>query len=160
MGPRNQMIKQNYEACAVGAKMGTIKGRAKPAKIWGKDQIDYGHGTLEDAGQRLNRGRTLHNPDRARKEIRSFERKPALPQTLVNVWRLIKDLKAGTIPTCLISDSGRHTTSFHSNKYYSHHLKSSYMKFLFRDTEESYFQTFPRKILLSPSPPVTISSIF
>lgn len=32
MSPRNQMMKQNYKACTVGAKMGTKKGRAKPGK--------------------------------------------------------------------------------------------------------------------------------
>ena len=38
MGTRSQMMKQNYEACVVGAKMVTIKGRSLAWKKLGKRQ--------------------------------------------------------------------------------------------------------------------------
>lgn len=77
MCSRNQMRRQNCEACPVGAKMATIKGRCL---AWEKDQIGCGYETPGELGKGLDRGKPSTSAGKIRKEMGEFEKKPAFFQ--------------------------------------------------------------------------------
>ena len=59
----SQITKEHYEACTVGVKMATIKGRRLALENLGKDWVGEGHKTPEDPGKGLNsRKETLLSP--------------------------------------------------------------------------------------------------
>ena len=53
----SQITKEHYEACTVGVKMATIKGRRLALENLGKDWVGEGHKTPEDPGKELDRKR-------------------------------------------------------------------------------------------------------
>lgn len=69
MWSRGQMMRQNYEACAVGIKMATIKGKSLAWENVGKGYVGYRYEILEDPGKGLDGGGTNVVPGRARTEI-------------------------------------------------------------------------------------------
>lgn len=77
---RKSNEKQSHEACAVRAKLEIIKGEGTSLVKSGKG---WDWGRAQDLGK-------------ARKEIGSFERKPALSQTQGNIWDLDKELSSAS----------------------------------------------------------------
>lgn len=88
--------KQNFGAhwgTHSGSPYSDIKEQSLTWKIWEKNQIGWGHETLEHPEKGLDRGRTQHNL--VRKNVRNFEKQPSCspkPRKYVGLSGILRQL--------------------------------------------------------------------